>query len=150
MNNITTQVKIAGFDELIMEDKDKMENKNGSRKNFCYYFGDIDCIHTDGKFCKLEDVEFYGIDEKCKNYESSNELERKARSIVGFSVVDKLGTKLNDEEIGIIAEYASSKNADREYVVSILKAKGRPFALLDPKFKLKCGICEALANYCCC
>lgn len=79
-----------------------------------------------------------------------NKLEKKAWELVGFGVIQNKGRKLNEEEIETIANYAESCGAEREYVVSVLKRKGRPFDLYDPTLRKTCRICHAIQSYCCC
>lgn len=83
---------------------------------------------------------------KQKEQKKSKSIE----DIVGFGAVEKLGYKLNKEEIELIANYAGQNEEEKVYVKGVLKRMGRPYALYKSGFKSRCGICGALRNYCCC
>lgn len=80
----------------------------------------------------------------------NKDLAEKVAEIVGFGAVTKLGVGLSKEEIKDIASYCESRGGDKKYISSVLRGRGRPFAIDDPTFKDHCYICRALVNYCCC
>ncbi len=70
--------------------------------------------------------------------------------IVGFGAVEKLGYKLSNYEIELIADYATQNEEEKAYIKEVLRTRGRPYSLYKSGFKSKCKICGALRNYCCC